>query len=254
MTRYLKALGLAMMAAFAFSAIAAGSASAETTVGQLTSDGPVTLTGTETGPTGANALTYPKAGGGYEKVECAGSTYTGHKVLTHAETTEGKKHQLLPSGSTTATITPHYNQANCHSFPNPEETFDSTVTMNGCDYVVHTGHKVDEHTYEATFDVVCPPEKDIEVHTYLGASHGFQVCKTTVQPQTGLEGAHLTHTTEGDDIDIEGTITGIHASKSGLCGANTTNNATFDIDVTVKGHNAAGEPTEVTVTDETIAA
>ncbi len=55
MIRNLKALGLTLAAVFAMSAIAASAASAQQ--GTLTSDGPVTLYGTETGPAGSNAIT-----------------------------------------------------------------------------------------------------------------------------------------------------------------------------------------------------
>ena len=249
MIRNLKTLGLALMAILALGAVAASTASAQT-LGKITSPGNVTLTGEDTG-TKANSFTVFGRG-----VECPGSTYTGHKVLTHAETTAGKTHELLPSGSTEVTVTPHYKQtsggtANCDIEPGG---LSATVTMNGCDYrfydfttVVTASHP--EHTYGFLTDIVCPTGKDIEVHAYIGHGHAFQACKTTVQPQTGLHGGTATTTTgAADDIDLTGTITGIKATQSGGCGHAETTEGIYHLDVTVKGHNAAKEPVGVTIT------
>ena len=67
MIRNLKALGLALVAVFAMSAMAASASSAS-----VTSDGPFTLTGTETGGTETN---YLEAFG--LKTKCPGSTSKG---------------------------------------------------------------------------------------------------------------------------------------------------------------------------------
>lgn len=76
--RNLKALGLAAVAVLAFSAVAASAASAQQ--GKLTSDGPVTLTGEDTG------VNFFKAFG--SEVRCPDSKYTGHTVLTIKQTEE----------------------------------------------------------------------------------------------------------------------------------------------------------------------
>ena len=95
MTRILKALGLALVAVFALSAVAASTASAQQ--GTLTSDGPVTLTATETG-VGQNWFEAFAA-----KIECPGSTFTGHKVAT-------TPHTPISSGATEATLTPIWKE------------------------------------------------------------------------------------------------------------------------------------------------
>ncbi|MGC1851173.1 MAG: hypothetical protein WA687_01890 [Solirubrobacterales bacterium] len=258
MIRNLKTLGLALVAVFAFGALAASVASAQQ--GTLTSTGPVTLTGEDTEPTviNKNALTQGALG----RVECPHSKYTGHAVLTHAQTTAGSKHGLISVPATTATITPHYN-TKCHAIIPILGTRPATVTMNGCDYVAHIGQTTGgANTYGVTFDLVCPPGKVIEVHVYktgsvthpdadavctfkIGSEHGGKPVNQ------GLVGAHLTHTLPpADDIDLSGEILGIHDTHEGtLCGSGTSNTNKLDIDVTIKGHNNLGANTDVTVTD-----
>jgi hypothetical protein len=131
MIRNPKALGLALVAVFAMSAMATSAASAQQ--GELTSkpvEG-VTLIGSETGEAGSNALTAFGL-----RIECPQSTYTGHK---YSET----PHTLIPNGATTVTLTPDYKEENhnCRSFPG---NFPMTVSMNGCDYVLHFGETTGE--------------------------------------------------------------------------------------------------------------
>jgi len=249
MIRNLKILGLAMGALLAFGAVAASSASAQ--AGALTSDGPVTLTGEDTGE-GQNWF---EAFG--NKVECPGSTYTGHAVMSHTETTEEKTHQLLESGATEVTVTPHYRQVDDEETANCDVNggeLSATVNMNGCDYRFYNfltnpfGN--DEGTYHFLADLVCPPEKEVEVSVYLGHSHGFRVCLLRLPGQTKLAGFHATHT-EGtaDDIDLTGRTETIQVTEEGLCGHAEESEGKYNVDVTVKGHNEAGNPTAVTITD-----
>jgi hypothetical protein len=250
MIRNLKALGLALVAVFAMSGVAVSAASAQ---GKFTSDGPVALTGTETGGENANAWTMFGL-----KTQCPGSTYTGGKVLTHAETTgpPPKTHELIPNGSATATITPHYKQANHNCKVNG--VFPATIHMNGCDYVVHLGAtKPGIDTYAVTFDIVCPPGKEItktvwtttDLHT---SQPNSPFCVIHIPPQVGLTGAHVRDTTNGN-IDLEGTIKGVSATRTVsathpvLCPHSTTTTGEIDIDITVSGHNGAGGATAVSL-------
>lgn len=256
MTRNFKVLGLALVAIFALSALAASAASAQ---GKLTSDGPVTLKGTETGanPTAGevydNALISPVLG----VVTCPGSTYTGHAKRTHTETTLGEGHTTITSGSTTATITPHYAKV-CNAKVPVLGNRPVTVTMNGCDYLFHLGATTGGgETYGVTADVICPPGKVIEVHIYKAASAHLDadaICTVKVGEANnqGRTGLHATNTPAAnpDDIDISGTVTGIHTDTSGtLCGTNTSTNSSLAVDITVKGYTAGGAETGVTVTD-----
>jgi hypothetical protein len=257
MIHNLKALGLALMAAFALSAVVASAASAQNQ-GWLTTDGTdVTLTGTETGGAGANALT---AFGG--TVECPGSVYTGHKVLTVKETEEGKKHERIPNKSTTATITPHYKQTNDKGEPNcvvAGTGLTVTVDMNGCDYVVHIGTKIVAGEYKVTYDIVCPTGKDITVtifHSTNPKHEGTPYCTMHIPPQNGLVGGRAKNTTSGH-IGLLGTVEGIeiirtkHGAGTLLCPTDSTvKTGKFDIDATVSGDNSLGAATEISLSDE----
>jgi len=236
----LKALGAALAAIAILAALTAGNASAQQ--GQLTSDGPVTLAGTEIGEPGSNALTM--FGG---KVECPGSTYTGHKVLTAKETEEEKGHQLLPSGSTEGTVTPHFNQANCAAVSGEEE-FSATVTLNGCDVVLESSETISEGEYAGTGALQCPVGKVIEVDLFLGASHGFMVCKFVGEAQGSSGVATLTNTEKGT-VEVTGAITNISGTQSGLCGSNETESGELHFSAEVTGLNEAGEATAIAVSD-----
>jgi len=252
MIRNLKALGLALAAVFALSAAAASVASAQQ--GTLTSDGPVTLTGTETGAS-ANRVTMFGA-----FAECPGSTGTGHKYTVESETTAEEKaklthHVLIPSGATTYTLTPHLKQANENCVLSLG--WKATTDFNGCDYVTHIGQTTGgvAGTYGGTVDIVCPPGKEIDWTLFTNAADltsGTVACVLHVKPQTGLTGAHGTDTGNGT-IDITGTIHGIHITKTKpnnhtiLCQNETTATAEFHIDATVTGHNAAGASTPISL-------
>jgi hypothetical protein len=250
MIRNFKVLGLALVAVFALSAVVASAASAQK--GMLTSDGPVTLIGTQTGEKNANSLT---AFGGV--VTCANAKYTGHKVSTAAETKTKEEmkeptHELLPSGAMSVTITPHYGVCNTNLIVN----FSTTVDMNGCDYEFDltetvTGTKTDE--YKITATVECPPEKHIVVTMFTSATHptSGEFCKITITQKTSYDGLIARDTTNGK-IDITGTIEGIEAHKettpwdeSGLCSKQTTKEGILHIDATVEGLNSKGEATSI---------
>lgn len=235
MIRNFKALGLALVAIFAMSAMVASSASAQ---GKLTSDGPVTLDITETGVETANSL---EAFGG--TTVCPGTTYTGHAYNV-------TPHGLIASGATTATITPHYKQENCRASGNP-----ATVITTGCDFVFHLGASTGVDKFAVTTDVVCPPEvAGIHVQVFSSTTESTKICELTVKPQTGLSGVSVETTTNASphDLDIVGTFQNIHVSRSGAClldgKGSTTTTGKFNIDATVKGTDANGSATAITVT------
>jgi len=255
MIRNLKALGLALVALFALAALGASTASAANgqlhafkTTNTKEAVSPFTLTGTETG-SATNRLTAFKS-----FVECPGSTYTGHAVLTHAETTAGKKHQLLTTNAETVTITPHYATA-CYS---TALKFPTTVTMNGCDYVFHLQETTGVgDTYGILATLECPTGKTPEVEVYkIGSTHESAnlKCTITVDPNAeGYKGLHATDTTN-DHIDISGTIEGIKTTEEvgpagGCLSAETTDlNGKLDVDITVDAHDEEGKTLGVGIT------
>jgi hypothetical protein len=225
MIRNLKVLGLAVMAMCALGAMTASVASAQ---GKLTSEtgGAVTLTGLNTIPfvTGQNALT---AFGG--KTECAAPHYTGHKVNV-------TPHVAIPSGSTEATITPHYGKCTTTS---SEGTFPSTVDMNGCDYRFQLGGVVGGvvGTYAVNAFVVCPKNTHIQVTLFADSGHFFRVCTVTIiHKTTAYTGLHATNTS-GGHVGIHGTIKGITATRSGGCSHQEDKLAELHLDITTEATN-----------------
>ncbi len=226
MIRNLKVLGLALVAVFALASSAASAAN-----GKLTSDGPVTLTGTETGAVTANQLT---AFG--SNVRCPGSTYSGHKL--------NQPNGFLTSGEEVATITPHYTDTACTA---TALNLPATVDMNGCDYVFHLGAtvagKTDTYSILAT---VTNCTSHIKV-TVFNAARTATVCTITVtENAAGYSGLEAVDTTNGE-IDIIGSISKkISVDEEGtLCGTHSEAEASLAQDVTVVGHNEAGEPTTI---------
>lgn len=245
MIRNLKVLGLALVAVFALSAVAASVASAQQ--GTLTSDGKVTLKGEETGVEQNFLESFGL------KVQCPGSSYTGHEYNV-------TPHVLIPSGATTVTLTPHYKQTNhnCNVTPG---NFKATIDMNGCDYVAHIGETTGgvAGTYGVTFDVVCPANQSITVTVWTTSAletsePNNPMCKLHVRGapfNQGLKGAHITDTGVGDGT-LTGTVEGINVQKTKtthalLCPTAETNTGKFGLDVTVKGLNSVGEPTNISL-------
>jgi len=250
MTRNFKVLGLALFALFAMSAIIAQVASAAN--GKLTSDGPVTLTGTETGIE-ANRL---HAFGTF--VECPGSTYTGHKYKV-------TPHEFIESGAETITLAPHYKQTTGTGAPNCKGPAGTSATVDfptGCDYVAHLGETTGgvNGTYGVKFDVVCehPATEEIKVTVWLSeAAHTAEPtspkCILRVPDNAHnkeLVGAHATDTGNGT-VDLSGTVEGITVAQtrnSILCPSGThTEIGQFDLDVSVTGHNKLGGATGISL-------
>ncbi|HET8863884.1 MAG TPA: hypothetical protein VFM94_11625 [Solirubrobacterales bacterium] len=239
MIRNLKVLGLALVAVFAMSAMMASAASAQT-LGELTSDGPVTLTGTDIeGVAGdLNALTYP----GQDAVQCPKSHYHGHKV-------GGAKTDLIPVPATTITVEPEYT--NCVTVPGGLPV---TIDMNKCDYVFHTGETTGEGvgTYGVTADLDCSTapvgSKHVLVTVFSSASHALRLCTITFGPEKnqGLSGAHLTN--NNGHVDVTGTFNGITAVRSGLCGSAETKEAQYHVAVTMQGKDSKGNATSIEIT------
>jgi hypothetical protein len=254
MIRNLKTMGIALAALFALGALAVSGAAAQEQ-GTLTSTGSVTLKGEESpGSTLlANATT-----GSLGITTCDGSTYTGHAVLTHAETTEGKSHSLIQVPAAKVTITPHY-ATHCTAHIPVLGTRPTTVTMNGCDYSYTLGKTTGGiHTYGVTTDITCPLGKQIETHIYRKGSIGHPEADANCTIKIGetnnqdMGGLHIKTTTspEIDDLHLGGMLQDIHTESSvGMCGGITTETVDLHVDVTLKGLSGAGGLTGITVTD-----
>lgn len=218
MIRNFKILGLALVAVFAFNAMAASGAMAQTQ-GHLTSANgqEFTLTGTEIA-TGVNAFTGPFG----ITIKCPGSTYTGHKLTW-------TPHTFLVSGETATTITPKY--VNCAEGASPR-----TVHMNGCDYQIDDSTTTGgvDGTYGITVDIICPAGKSIQI---TGS-----ICSISIPGQTDVTGFHATNEA-GGHIRLHGAAT----VKAVICGANT--NVTQHQDVTISAHDVNQNPVGVSISD-----
>jgi hypothetical protein len=176
---------------------------------------------------------------------CTGTVYTGYKASS-------TPHELIPSGSTTFTATPHYQ--NC--LWAGASVFPTTVSMNGCDYLFHLGNKFGgvSGTYAVTVDIVCPPGAEITMTTFLKAKHAENkpFCKFDIQPQNFLKGLHATYTGSGD-FAITGSLRGIHVKmtsiEAGFCSNNTTTGGEIDFDLTVKGFNSLLQETAISLSE-----
>lgn len=147
MTRYLKPLCLAMLAALAISAVVASAAMA---VPQFTaSKYPATVAGSSSERT---HVFNTEAG----KVECD-ADFTGS----------------LSGASSTLTLKPTYT--NCRAFGFAE----ATVSSSHCWYVLHATEKVGATSYKSHVDIACEFLVDaIEITA--------GTCKMTIGPQNGL--------------------------------------------------------------------
>ncbi len=226
MIRNLKALGVALMAAFAFSAIAAGTAAAGETY---------------TSEVGAGVQTY----------------VTGEKTSNHIFTTGGGQiscttisfpGEAKPAGpaSHEITVTPHYTNCTAFGFATAH------ITNNGCHYTFTTptdlgGGKWTIHPPHIVASTGSPEHCFTITPTFFGAS----VCTQWVPPQTPT-GGHIIATNGGGganpmDVNLETTITGIHyTGTGGSCGDGTTHtDGTYTGNVTVRCYSNQAHTTQV---------
>lgn len=212
--RTLKALGIALMAALAMSAVVAAAAQAKDTGNFTEANGeyPAHLTGEDEAGK-LNAFTTPGVSAD-AAVECSEATYTGE----------------LEKEAFEVTITPTY-----HGCEN-QEGRDVTVTTNGCAYIFDGN---------GTVDIECPDGKEIEVHVYsfFDPNHeGTPVCTVKV-PEEGNQNLHkVTYTNEEGKVTVEGTVEEITYTWEGLCGSGEASDGVYHVNVIVE---SAGKSIDV---------
>jgi len=232
MTLNLKALGLALVAALALSAIVASAAHAVTNPKITAVDGSALTLDAET-----NESERFTAFGA--SVTCTNSKYTGKPI------NENKA----------VTIEPVYT--GCHSqvlflkFP-------ATVTMNGCAFILYhlsTDGSTVEHTasdithfYNSTTEIECPKEKVIEVHIYKNHTDhtaNKYTCTLTVGPQTVENGPTIDVTTKKGTVRLTGNVKNLKAeahntSSSCPAGEGTPSTTTAEQDLATGGIEVTG--------------
>lgn len=236
MIRNLKALGLALVAVFAMSAIAASAAQA----GHYT--------------------------GGANPTILDGSATTNQVFETESElpltctTVAAGAGTEIPGGTaTTITVNPVYT--NCSSLVNN----DTTVTMNGCDYTftepTTNGGNADLGTIPV--DLHCPAGHKIEVHIYTSSSHATSFCTVTIFPWNEAEGEEATEQSVGTVsyenttsvspkvVHVTANISGLSYTEHGaLCPDGNTvlkHNGVYRGSITVSGTSEAGASVNVEV-------
>lgn len=214
MIRNLKVLGLALVAVFALSAVAASMASAAEFSAESV---PVTLTGT----TESGVVEKFKTTAG--SVECHGE-YEG-TMATKPTTTVSI---AVKGGS--------YENCTALGFPG------STIHMNGCTYLFHITPATNPPT--GSVDIVCPKEKEI---TVTAISAGTSKCVIHVPPQTDLTTVRYSTIGAGATREITAIaeISGLkytHTPGTGLgkCTEGSATNGSYEGKATLTGEVDGG--------------
>jgi hypothetical protein len=240
MIRNLKALGLALVAVFAFAAISASAASAETKIhGALTTtpNGTANIKGTEDGLDHKFVV-----GGGVGTVECENTEFDGH----------------IAGKTTSPTFTPTYNNCSMTLFGTKRPV---TVTHNECTYTL-TAHEftVGDETGNGQLHLVCPPNKKIEIHVFNdGPPHANLRCTYTVEPQTvntGITFHNVDKSPGGKDVVTLKSLNAPVITKKSFgtvlqCGGNEFKSE-YTGNVEAHATNAAGESVDLEVATDTL--
>jgi hypothetical protein len=193
MTRNLKALGLALVTAFAMSAVLAAGAQANGTLSvDVGGGGSANLTGEQISHNGVTHHSF--------------NTFFGSETCT-SRTFEGTTTQ----GNTELTIEPTSSGCTVNGKP-------ATTTMNGCDYefkggnATHEPNKAQDHFVESTMRFNCPPGVNgAEFHIYSDAGHINTICTYTILEfavnQFKGENTWINNTSASpDDIELTTTV------------------------------------------------
>jgi hypothetical protein len=227
----LKALGLALLAAFAMSAVVASAAHATSKFTTANGDYPVVLTGTQEG-NGSAANNY------FEST-------TGNKV--HCPEAAVKYEATITEARTSVTVTPHYGSttnSTCISTAGGLEVT-LTVHLNGCHFVINALANTSATDTHGSAQLVCPSGTEITITTVT--------CVTHIPPQTISSGITYTNipahgTTLEDyitvDVDVQNAIT-YTETDAFLCpyqGNTHTGEGDLRASVRVKGFVDSGNP------------
>lgn len=174
--------------------------------------------------------------GPYSGHDIAGQTnaFTAFEGTVECNHTTTEYHGTILSPASTLTVEPTYE--GCSSGGG---TVDE-VTMNECDYLFHANEKVATDHYKGTADLTCPEGQKVEVDV---TAAGNPICTIAI-PGQGPFPVTYTHETATDGLIIEGTLEGIHASRTGPCtggaGEQTTEEATLHVNVTFNNLTVIG--------------
>jgi len=221
MNRKSKALGLALFAAFALSAMTASGAWAsgerfhsatEHTILDVTQDG------TEGSSTGRQILATTLF-----ELSCTGAEAN----VTLTQKTLGE-----------ITVSPNFTKCNKLEGEDKHEGLAPHALMKSCDYL-YTSERSGTH---APVHIQCSIVGD-HIHftiTFLGA----ELLCMTIPPQTPTGGGvsyHNVGSPPNRTVTLEETITGIEYTEKGACGSAVANDGTYTGNLLVQGTNTANE-------------
>jgi hypothetical protein len=226
MRRNLKALGLALVAVFALSAVAASAALA---VPKFTSSTDWTVLSASA----KNSQVFEDEANGVSlnctSVGGSGSMSTDQTTVTFTPT----------YGVTTDTTGASNCKGTIAGF-----TVDLQVHMNGCDYLFTAA------AGDGTVKVECPVGKQIEITCdILGA---WRQCIDIAAQTPTVPTVDFTNGTKVEagktvwDVTLKSTATGVTYTKTGLAGSGTFHSAKYTGEVTVTAKDTAGVPASIT--------
>ena len=245
MNRKLRALGLALFAAFAMSAVAAQGASAVTHDFHSSSESGTTYLTAEHDEGAANTeQVFWDNENGADTINCT------EVAVRNASITEDEDPENPGQTVNSVTAEPVYGNEELKCKAHQGETeVNARITTNGCKYTFH-GETTEDVTgnQSAPVNLTCPPEKEITIDVTV---FGF-VC-THIPPQE-LEGAvYKNEPTEPETLTIEAKIHGIHSTttENSACNEGTNTNGKYEGNVTVKGFEdeAHEKPVNITTTE-----
>lgn len=226
-----KAIGLALFAVFAMSAVASASASA--VIDHITSDSETEvthLTAKATGPQVFRATTEET-----NSVVC-------EEVNVHG-TIEGNTTDKV-------TVTPTFGQQNddCTAFS--PEPLKATVTTNNCHFLF-TGETTEtvtpgEHATVHLLGCEKDPNHPEEPKGILIDVTQFTLPCILIPEEQSLHGIRYSNDGENTNaIEIEATVHGIHSTTTGACGEETHTDGSYTGNVTVTGYEDEAHEKEV---------
>ena len=203
MIRNFKALGLALVAVFAMSAVVASAASAS----EFTSAKyPVTISGSQS--------TTHKFTAGSTSVTCETATFAGE----------------ASAASSTVTIHPTYSGCTAFGFVG------ATVTTTGCDYLFHSGAEVSSEKFDGTVDVVCGEGKSI---TIVASTCALEIKGQTGLSTVSFQNAAEGKVTVGANVSSIAYTTTKDGFLCPLAGTGNFTNGGYTGDTSVSGNNGA---------------
>jgi hypothetical protein len=204
-----KVFGLGIVAVFAMSILIAPAAQAD-----------LFITGEQITHNGSSKHTLTVANGG-PVVSCTTATLPA---------TIDESHKAV-------TITPTYSGCTATM---GAESFPTTMTMNGCDYLFKAGAEDKEgHFAGGTMSLVCPESKKTEVDIYKSVEGGESLCTIKLAPFEGKTEATFTNTASSPgDVDLTTSVSAISIERTGslLCGK-ASNTVTYTGATTLRAYD-----------------